>query len=378
MKVTIQKGVLQELIHYVANIVPAKTTIQILGNIYVSARDRKFTLQATDLDVSIISHVTQDIQEPGELLVNASKFRDIIKELPEVQIELAAADNHLEISYGNTFSCKIPTLDVAEFPQLPLLKEGQTIRLSSSIMRKMVEKTAFAVSVDETRMSLRGVCWELENGEFRMIATDGHRLGFYRRMNIEPSEVSSKRVIVSHKALKQLTHVVGDRDIPMEVLIGDVAVAFKGESFVIYSKLIEGIYPNYQQVIPKSNKNLLTVEREVLLSALRRVSILSHAKTRQVRFKLSADMLQLKAANSDWGGEALENIEVSYKGQELEVGFNATYFLEILRLCETEKSTITLGTSLSACTILPDTALKDEENIFLIMPLRIVEEKNET
>ncbi|MFH1759540.1 MAG: DNA polymerase III subunit beta [bacterium] len=377
MKATIQKGKLQELIQNVINVVPSRTTLQLLSNIFLSAKDGELTLQTTDLDISVSSKTECDISEPGELLVNAAKLREIVRELPEVMIEIDATDTYLSLSYGNTFSCKLPVMSTAEFPKMPKFDSENRIRISCKVAAYMIEKTLFAVSKEETRTSLKGVCWELEDKELCMVATDGQRLGYIRRTNLDGLNISSMRVIVGPKALEQFTNVMGGSDETVEVIFGTSSIAFKGKNYTLYSKLIEGVYPNYEQVIPKGNKNIINVERDSLLASLRRVSILSSEKNRQVRFQISNGNLKISTANSDWDGEAQENLEIKFEGEEISIGFNATLFIEILKLCDCNEVTVSMGTSLSACTLTSQLGSKEEELIFLIMPIRLKEERNE-
>jgi len=334
---------------------------------------------ATDLDhsVRLTGPVSGDAE--FEVTVNARKIFEIARELPEGDISIDVDENVLIIeSDGGSFSCKIAGADSRDFPAFPEIPESQIFDFSTSMLRDLVLKSSFAVSKDESRACLCGVLWEIENTRTGMIATDGHRLGssFY---DGEFDTAEKLSAIISPKSLLHLVRSFGNDDPEAQVRIelGEKYIVFSNDRMTLCSKLIEGPYPDYEKVIPKTNTKKAVIERAVLMDAVRRVSVLSNQKTHLTKCEFTPGQLEIAVLNRDIGGEARQVIPIEYEGEQHPIGFNAAYLSEILNIINTPRVRFEMNTQISACLIFPvteDDAPLKSSDLFLIMPLRIMEE----
>jgi len=379
MKFVAQRSKILESLLNILNVLPTRSTLPILSNILLETTEGKETkgsgsqlkIAATDLDMSMMSYLPVAVSKKGSITIPGKTFVDIIREAPEGEIAFTATDNRLEIKLENG-SYKIGGIPAAEFPKLPEVNTARQNKVSSQDLVRMVRKTVFAISGDETRPALNGALWKAEDESMLMVATDGHRLAKVSMKNKKFHGLSGS-VIVPPKALNLLVKLIGDEDKEVGVIFGDNHLIFNLEDSVISSRLIEGPYPNYEAVIPKDNDKKLIVEKELLASTTRRVSILSNNFTHQIKFAVKKDKMELSAANSDLGGEARETIPCDYDGDEMELGYNANYVLDILKQMEGDKVIFSLNTPVSAGMIFPREKKENEEYFCLIMPLRLAD-----
>ncbi len=259
-----------------------------------------------------------------------------------------------------------------DFPKLPDVHPARQVKLDGKKLVRMIKKTIFAVSKDETRPALNGVFWHTKDDTLNMVATDGHRLAKISRKDIKIGGYS-KDIVVPPKVLENLIRLMGDEPGEVGIIINESSIIFVLENIILTSRLLEGPYPNYDQVIPKDNNKILIVDREILNAAVRRVSILSNSLTHQVKFSLKADELELSATNFDLGGEARENLKIQYKNENLEIGYNSNYIIDILKQVDGDEVNFELDSPTSA-TILKSAADEENENyFFLVMPLRLLD-----
>ncbi len=374
MKFTISKSQFEEVLQIVMNAIPSKTTLPILGNILVSAEDNEITFSATDLDISVSTTLKLKPSKKGTFTVPAKTINEIVRELPQSEIQVELSGSRVEIK-AERGSYKLSSISPDEFPRLPEYKKAKEIRIPGKDVSRMVRKTQFAVSTDETRPALNGILWQTAGDKMVMVATDGHRLA---RMRIDNSKLSgvADDLIIPPKAMNYLNRIIGEEDIEIGVVFGDKNITFSipGDNdalTVISSRLIEGPYPNYEQVIPDDNDKRLIVNREELHAAVRRVSILSNSLTHQVRFAMDKNNLELSATNVDLGGEAKEVLPCEYGGERLELGYNASYVADVLKQIDSEEVVFELSTPVAAGIIYA--ADKKEDYLCLIMPLRLAE-----
>jgi DNA polymerase-3 subunit beta len=246
--------------------------------------------------------------------------------------------------------------------------------MDGELLRRMIANAVFAVSTDETRPALGGVLWSIEGGDALMVSTDGHRLAKLRMSGvIENESDGTAEMIIPPKALNQLTRLLAEGKALERLVVGEKYVQISLGDTELFSRLIEGPYPNYEMVMPKDNDKRLVVDRDLLESAVRRVSILSNTQTHQVKFDLEASTAMLSAVSPDLGGEAREQIEVDYDGESMAVAYNAAYLLEILRHLPAGEVQMTLKTSVSAGVLSPVEQAEGEDLTFLLMPLRLNE-----
>lgn len=378
MSITIQKKDLFDLLQKAFPIIPAKSSLQILTNFKLTYTGFNLEVSATDLDHSmrVVSNATGS--GPFDVTVNGRKAFEIVRELPEGNVTLSLDENVLIIQSESGFSCKIAGSDSRDFPGFPEISSENEFEISSFSLRDLILKSSFAVAKDETRACLCGIFWEISADKTGMVATDGHRLGS-SFINTTISLQSKVSGILSPKSVLNLVRILDSKTVDenVKVNIGDKYISFSTPNLMMCSKLIEGPYPDYTKVIPRNNPKKAIIEKSVLQNAVRRVSVLSNQKTHLVKFAFSRGNLEIVVLNRDIGGEAREVIAVDYDNDNHNIGFNGQYFSEILDIIKTPKVMIEMNTQISACLLFPvyeNESEKTSEDLFLIMPLRIMEE----
>lgn len=365
MKITCEKGEFLRGIRTVQNALTS-STLPILSYILMSAKDQKVRLIATNLEITIFSFFSAEIKEEGEICLPGDKLASIVRELPLSRINLETEETKATVTCEKSVF-HLLGLDASEYPEVPQAEGENTFSLSSEKLREMIQKTSFAASLDETRQNLNGVCLELEEGEVRMIATDGRRLSYISIPH--PSlNIPSMKVLIPLKALQNLLRILSEGEV--EIGIGKQQIFFKLDNTLLVSQLIEANFPNCQGVIPSEHKLTILSERDKLLEAIRRVSLLSDEKSRLLKFKLKGENLII-TANSPEAGSAYEELKVKKEGEEdIEIGFNSVYLLDVLKNMEGEVR-LELRNSWSSGVIRPATG---ENYIYVIMPIKTGEE----
>lgn len=376
MKISVPRGELLEYVQDLLSVVPTRTTLPILSNILLEANSNKLKIAATDLDVSMITTVPVKVIEKGTITVPAKTFVEIIRESPETEIEISSTDTRVEIKIEKGIY-KLSGMPKDEFPKLPEVKKALQIKIPGNELTKMIRKTIFAVSTDETRPALNGVLWQTKGEWMQMVATDGHRLA---KISIKNKKLKglNEDVIIPAKALNLLMKLVGDKEVEVGVIFSENNIIFCLDDVILSSRLIEGPYPNFDQVIPKDNDKKLIANKDLLMGTVRRVAILANTLTHQVKFSVKKGSLDLSAVNFDMGGEAKETIKCDYKADHMDIGYNAHYILDILKQMEGEEITFDLATPVAAGVIHSAYKSKEmekanEEYLCLLMPLRLVE-----
>jgi len=370
MKFSLPKSRLFNYLQHILQVVPSKSTLPILTNILIEALDNKIKMSATDLDISITTTFESEVVKKGSACLPARILFDIIKELPESDINFEASAQRIEIKIPNG-SYKIASVASEEFPKLPLVNTKKEIRISSNDLVRMITKTTFACSDDETRPALNGVLWQTKGDKMLMVATDGHRLA---KMSVENKKLKGlyDDVIVPPKVLNLIPKFIGESGGEIGIIFGENNIIFNLGNILLTSRLIEGPYPNFEQVIPTENDKKMLVSKEDLLRAVRRVSILSNALTHQVKFALKGNTLTLSTTNADVGGEGKEVLECDFKGDTLELGYNANYVTDILGKMEGDEVIFELSSSVSAGVVYTQAIPKDDF-LCLVMPLRLAD-----
>ena len=384
MKVIVDRNELWKGIDTVLDAVPSKPSLPVLANILIEADGDILSLAATNLDLSIRTEVTAVVEKKGRITVLARTLAEITREWPEAELSLEVQDDRLKLSgwLGDAESSEgaysLSGMEADEFPSMPTALDGVDITLGgdeaeTNVLVDMINKTAFAVSKDDTRPVLNGVLWQINAQGMEMVATDGSRLACYRLamdLNEQVQDDEETTVIVPPQALSQVVKLQGNHEGSVKVTLGETQILFDMGQTHLLSRLIEGPYVDYAQVIPQNNEKDLIISREDLLPALRRVSILSSSYTRQVRFKLTSGQIELSANSPEIGGDAREILPAQYTEDELEVGYNAQFLMEILRKMDTPGVRFELDNHVTAA-LLRSTEQKEGEDYFcLIMPLR--------
>jgi DNA polymerase-3 subunit beta len=370
MKFNLPKSRLSGYLQSVLQVVPAKSTLPILSNVLFEALDGKLKISATDLEVSITATFDCNVTKKGVSVLPARILFDIIKELPESELTFDGTSSRVEIKVPNG-SYKIACASVDDFPKLPVANTKKQIKIDGAELVQMIKRTTFACSYDETRPALNGVFWSTKGDSMVMVATDGHRLAKVEKENKKLKGVSDD-IIIPPKVLNIIPKFIDESNGEIGIIFGENNIIFNLGDIILTSRLIEGPYPNYEQVIPSDSQKKLTISRNDLGGAVRRVSILSNSLTHQVKFAAKNNTLSISTTNADVGGEGKEAIPCEYSGDAIELGYNANYVGDILSKFDDEEVIFELVNSVSAGVVYSPTVPK-ERFLCLIMPLRLAD-----
>ncbi len=374
MKFEVERDVLFNALQNIINAVSPKSTLPILANVLLDINKNELRLVASDLRISMATQLEIKGNENLQATVNARKFFEMIREFPPLPLTIEIKDSIFNISFQKGEGLyQLAGMPADDFPKLPEKEEDNHFSIKWGPFVQMIRRTVFAVSSDETRISLNGVYLKIDKGEIRMVATDGHKLGkvLYREsFNLkEPAET-----IIPPQALTLIEKNTTDPDEWVQVYLNKKMIIFEVNGTTIYSRPLEGPYPNYEKVIPNNNKKRALLEREPFIETLKRVSILSNSRTHQVKLTLRKNKLEFSANNKEMGGRAKEELAAEYNEDDLEIGFNAQYLIDILKLMESDKVLMSLNTSIAPTLFFPVKKDEKEDYMFLIMPLRLLEE----
>ena len=352
----------------VQNVVSNRTTLPILSNVLLRAEGDKLELTATDLDVTIACSVEAKVNKPGSTTVPVKKLFGIVRELGNSEIDLEVDDKNVcSIRSGASFY-KINGLSADEFPPMPKFKEEKKVELPQEKIRGMMKKTSFAISTDESRYVLNGIYISLKDHKMTMVATDGRRLALVDE-ELDVSEKSQGEFIAPAKAVNELNRLLQDKG-ELEIRYSENQASFtlkddKNGSILIVTKLIEGNYPNYRQVIPTEVKERISLAREEFLHALRRAEIMTSDKSNSVKLTFGKNNLAI-TANSPEVGEARESIAINYKGKEMSIAFNPKYMIDPLTALTNDEVFIELIDELS-----PGVLKINGPFLYVVMPMRL-------
>jgi DNA polymerase-3 subunit beta len=369
MKFTITRERLQEGLLAVANAVPTKTTLPVLSNILVEALEDGIRLSGTDLDIAVSTVVPAEVDTEGAVTLPARKLVEIVRELPTAGIRFTTAgEQRVTLECGRA-RFKLLGIPRDEFPTFPPVQFEGGWTVTSADLQKLISHVAFAASTEESRPILNGVLWELHKEQMRMVATNGHRLA---RMDVAVGGgKQSGDFIVPPKALDQVRRLFGPAD-EIAIARSENHIGFHCGQTYVYTRLIEGPYPNYEQVIPRDNDRVAVVDKQALSSSLRRVGVVASDQTHRVRLAFAGGALRFTVSTPDLG-EANDEMPVTYEGEPIEIGFNANYLLEILKYMPTDEVRITMKAPERAATVEPAGWDDPASYLCLVMPLRLVD-----
>lgn len=363
MKVLISKAMLQDGLQKVQNVVSQRSTLPILSNVLLTADKNGLWLTTTDLEVTVRCRVEADVQKTGAGTVPARRLASIVRELPDSVIEIQIDDkNQASVTCGSSFF-KIIGLSEDEFPPLPKAEGKHSYTLDQGIFREMLRKCAYAASTDETRFVLNGVYLSFKGGKLTTVATDGRRLALVEQEVEYPAEAEADMILPS-KAVAELMHVLKDKG-DLKIHAGDNQIVFEFDAVMVASKLIEGQYPNYRQVIPTQCEERVVLERESLLAALRRVSLVTTDKSNATKLTFTKNLLAVSLSTPDVG-EARETIPIKYTGKDIEVAFNPEYMMDPLKNLSKDEIAIEMTDELS-----PGVIKADITFLYVLMPMRV-------
>ncbi len=363
MKFSVAKDKLLEGLQAVQNVVSTRTTLPILSNVLIRAENGALHFTTNDLDVGMSCSIEAKIEKPGGTTIPARRLAGIVKELPasEVNVEVDGK-NVASLSCGPSFF-KMLCLPEDEFPALPKLEKAKAFTLQQKILKDALRKTSYGISTDETRYVLNGILFSFKENKLTLVATDGRRLAL---VDIEAEFPRSNEVdvVIPAKCITELQRLLGEEG-DVKLAVGENHVSFEAGGKLLVSKLIEGNYPNYRQVIPAESRERITIERELLLNAVRRVSLLSSEKSNSVKLIFTKNNLEI-AANTPEIGEAHESLAISFKGKDFSVAFNPIFLQDPLRALTEDEIHLEVSDEMSPGVIKIGTPF-----LYVLMPMRI-------
>jgi DNA polymerase-3 subunit beta len=366
MKLTVQRETLLKPLQQVAGVVERRQTLPILGNVLFNATKKGVKLTATDLEVELQTQASVTVATVGDSTLPARKLLDICRALPEgADIDITVSEDRAQVRSGKS-RFTLATMPAGEFPVVDKIKSARVFQIAQSDLRRLIESTAFSMAQQDVRYYLNGLMLEPAGGIVRAVATDGHRLALCEfAADVGAGDV--QQVIVPRKGVQELHRLLEDDQNPLQVEIGTNHIRITTGELRFTSKLIDGRFPDYNRVIPKTADKRLLVKREMLRQALTRTSILSNEKYRGIRLDLSRNNIKIQAHNPDQE-EAVEEIEVSYENDPLLIGFNVTYLLDVLTAINTDEVEIMLSDANSSA-LINKPGMTDCR--YVVMPMRL-------
>lgn len=367
MKFSIDRDELQRGLARVQSIVEHRGTLPILSNALITAAKDGVRLAATDLEVGVVARLPAEVSKPGTSTLGAKKLYEIVREIEDSSVLLQTEDEtRVRVESGSS-RFTLLAISPAEYPTIASGEGVSFVEIEAPLLSTMISRTLYATSTDETRYNLNGVFAETEGGRLRLVATDGHRLAKIERALSSAVPFLSKGIIVPRKGVAEIQKLCDETDGGVEIgLSPDGFLVVRRPDLMLSCRLIDGEFPNYKQVLPKDQRIRLVLPRERLLHAVKRVSLLTHERTRGFRLVLEADSLELSAANPDLG-EVREVIPVEYRGERFETGVNARYALDALGAMAGKETVLEFLNELDPIQIRP---ADDLDQLALIMPMR--------
>lgn len=363
MKFSISKTSLLNGLQIVQNVVSLRTTLPVLSNALVNADNGKLSITTTDIDLSVKCKVDATVSKPGTTTLPVRRLLSIVRELAEGDIEFDVDDKNVATVTAGSSYFKIIGLSEEEFPPIAQAEGSYAYHLDQGVFKQMLKKTAYAASTDETRFVLNGVLMSFRGGKLAVVATDGRRLALVEQEVDIPAEAEGELILPS-KAVNELLHVLGETG-DLKIHRKENQVMFEFNDVIVVSKLIDGTYPNYKQVIPAKCDERIALEREGLLGALKRVSLVASDKSNATKLTFGKNKLVISITTPDVG-EARETLPIKYAGKEINVAFNAEYFMDPLRSLVNDEIFMELTDDLS-----PGVIKCDMPFLYVLMPMRV-------
>lgn len=367
MRIRVERDIFVDALAPVQGVVEAKKTLPILSHVLIEAIPGDVSLFGTDLDVGLQTHCVAEIVQPGSVAVSAKKLYEIARELPSAPIEFQVdSELRVDITCRNS-SFRLRGLPRDEFPAVPKLHGENEIALESKLFRDMLRKTLFAVSTDQTRYALTGVLLQVLPEHVSMVGTDGHRLALVRAPRPGGSGTHTIEALIPRKAMVEVPKISRTEEGQVRFWMADNQFVLQQDTTVMAARLIDGQFPNYEQVVPSPAAGQITLAAEELYGALRRTSAISGERTNPTEFAFQEGKVRISCINVDLG-EAHEEIPAEYAGPELRVGFNARYILDFLAAVDVERVTLQITDPLNPSVF---RVAGDDGYSCVIMPMRI-------
>lgn len=372
MKFIISSSLLLKNLQSILGVINTNNTLPILDDFLFELKEDMLTVTSSDLETTMsVTIKPERAEETGSIAIPAKILVDTLKTFAEIPVSfnINISTLMIELSAGEG-KYKLSGHKSDEYPRTPSLEETTAIQLDASMLSHAVNKTLFATGNDELRLVLSGVFCELSPDDVTFVATDAHKLVRYKRNDIQSKESTS--FILPKKPLNLLRNIISTQEMPVKIEYNKTNAFFSFNNVHLICRLIDGKYPNYEAVIPKENPNVLTIDRHALLNTIKRVSIFANQSTHQIRFKVSGQELILSAEDIDFSNEAKERLSCSYEGEDLEIGFNSKFLVEMLSNIETEEVKLEMSAPNRAGILTPlNNENKAEDILMLVMPVML-------
>lgn len=376
MKLTILRNELNDAIQHVSKAVASRTTIPILSGIKLDASFNGVTLTASDTDISIQSFIPLEtpnktigtVERTGSVVLTAKFFVEIIKKLPHEEVHIEVGERFQTMITSGATEIQLVGLDPEEFPVLPTVQEDQVVSIPGDLLRDMIRQTVFAVTTNESTPILTGVLWNLQEGVYKFVATDRHRLAS-RSATVELYDVRFSNIVISGKTLNELAKIVPDQNTMVDIVVAENQVLFKLGNVLFYSRMLDGTYPDTSKIIPQSFKTELILNTKSLSDSIDRAYLLSREEKTNIVRLVTTDNggIEISSSSSELG-KVTEQLEVTeMRGEPLKIAFNSKYMLDVLKVIDSEELFIGFNGAMSPIIIRPS----DHENsLHLILPYR--------
>ncbi len=372
MKFIVSSSLLLKQLQAISGVLSTNNTLPILDNFLFELADSEIKISASDLETTMTSRINVDMAEgEGSVAIPAKILIDTLKTFADIPVTIDIDSGNFGVTLtAGEGKYRLAGQNGEEYPQVPPIEEASTVSIDADILYQAITKTIFAASNDDLRPVMAGVLCELSPEGTTFVATDAHKLVRYRRQDVTSQESTS--FILPKKPLNQLRHTLVSGEDKVAIEYSETNARFTFKNIIMTCRLIDGKYPNYTAVIPSSNPNKMTVERQPFLNAIRRVSIFSNQTTYQVKFKIAGSELTLSAEDLDYSNEAKERLTCHYEGSDLEIGFNSKFMLEMLNNLETDQVMMEMSEPNRAGLLSPvDNDNKEEEILMLVMPVML-------
>lgn len=363
MKLKVKRQNMINGLQKVQAIVSAKSTLPILSNVMLDVEGSKLKINATDLDVNVQITLDAEVEEEGSTTIDAKRLFSIFREISGDEVDMAVDENQLiELRSGSSFF-KLNGMSSEDFPQMPEVEGEKTYTVSAGVFKEMLQKTSYAASTDETRLALNGVLLSFKGEKLTVVATDGRRLALVEQ-EVEFPASSEADLILPSKTVAELVRTLdGEDDLKIKVAENQISFAFT--NMLIVSKLVDDSYPNYEQVIPETSEARIAIERELLLAALRRASLLTTEQSNSVKLCFSENNIEIVTETPEVG-QAKETLAVKYNGPEMAIAFNPEFMMAPLRSLQSDEVYFEMIDEMS-----PGVIKSDVPFLYVIMPMRI-------
>ena len=369
MKIVCEKEKILKAINSVTKAVASKTTMPILEGILIQTNDKEVKLTTYDLEIGIEYIIDADVKEQGATVVNAIMFSEIIRKLPDTDINISLNEQNLLVIECEGSLYKLATMNPDEFPELPQITIENSIQIEQNALKEMIRKTIFAVSTEENRPIFTGCLFEIKNNKLNVVAVDGFRLAW--KSKFLQNNSNDFTAVIPGRTLNEVNKIILDSFDTIKIGVAKNQALFEMENCKLVTRLLDGEFLNYSSVIPENWETRVRVNRNNLQNCFERISLISSSsieKEKKYPVKVSIDIGKVTISCTNQTGDAKEEMYVATEGQNLEAGFNPKYFLDALRAIDDEEIFVDFGTSISPCIIRP---VDDGDYIYMILPIRL-------